>query len=111
MSNFEDVMAKCKDQMASQNIEMDEALLTSIAKSLGPSIYNADSLVVATGDEGEMQTVKNFVTKKMGVEEGAEMDAAIAQATEAIGSSNTHKLRPVYYYLLAKALGKESAFA
>lgn len=111
MSNFDDVMAKCKDQMEKQNIDIDEALLTAVAKSLGPSIYNADSLVVATGDEGEMQTVKNFVTKKMGVEAGAEMDGAIAAATEKIGKSNTKKLRPVFYYLLAKELGKESSFS
>ena len=111
MSNFEDVMTKCKDQMTAQNIEIDEALLTSIAKSLGPSIYNADSLVVATGDASELQTVKNFVTKKMGVAEGAEMDAAIERCTEKIGKSNTKKLRPVFYYLLAKDLGKESSFS
>ncbi len=111
MSNFDDVMTKCKAQMEAQNIDLDEALLTAVAKSLGPSIYNADALVVATGDAGEMQTVKNFVTKKMGVAEGAEMDSAIASATEKIGKSNTKKLRPVYYYLLAKELGKEASFS
>lgn len=111
MSNFEDVMTQCKDQMNAHNIAIDEPLLTSVAKSLGPSIYNADSLVVATGDSGEMQTVKNFVTKKMGVAEGPEMDAAIERCVEKIGKSNTKKLRPVFYYLLAKDLGKESAFS
>ncbi|MEL6427771.1 MAG: DUF2853 family protein [Planctomycetota bacterium] len=110
MSNFQEVIDKCKAQMEAQNIAIDEAFLEKVAKSLGPSIYNADSLVVATGDEGEMNTVKAFVTKKMGVEAGADMDAAIAAATEKIGKSNTKKLRPVYYYLLAKELGKEASF-
>lgn len=111
MSNFDDVLNKCKEQMTKQNIEIDETLLTSVAKALGPSIYNADALVVATGDEGEMQTVKNWITKKLGVEAGAEMDACLARCTETIGKSNTKKLRPVYYYLVTKDLGKESVFA
>lgn len=111
MSNFDDVIDKCKKQMEAQNIDIDEALLTAVAKSLGPSIYNADALVVATGDATELQTVKNFVTKKMGVAEGAEMDKALEECTAKIGKSNTKKLRPVYYYLMAKALGKESSFS
>jgi len=111
MSNFEEVIDKCKKQMQDQGIEIDEALLTSIAKSLGPSIYNADSLTVATNDEGEMATVKKFATTKLGATEGADLDAALDRCAEKIGKSNTHKLRPVFYYLLAKDLGKESAFA
>lgn len=110
MSKTDEVLDKCKKQMEAQNIDIDETLLANVAKALGPSIFNADSLVVATGDEGEMQTVKAYITKKMGVEPGAEMDAAIAAATEKIGKSNTQKLRPVFYYLLAKELGKESVF-
>lgn len=111
MSNFDDVIDKCKKQMQDQGIDIDEGLLTSIAKSLGPSIYNADGLTVATGDEGEMATVKKFATDKLGATEGGDLDAAIGRCTDKIGKSNTHKLRPVFYYLLAKDLGKESAFA
>ncbi|MEZ6016750.1 MAG: DUF2853 family protein [Planctomycetota bacterium] len=112
MSQFDDVIANCKALMTTQNIECDEALLTKIAKSLGPSIYNKDSGTVATADKGEMETVrKNFVNGKLGCADGPEVDAAIAAATEQIGKSNPNKLRPVYYYLLVKALGKESVFA
>ncbi len=110
MSNFDDVIEKCKKQMQDQNIAIDEGLLTAVAKSLGPSIYNADSLVVATGDTKEMETVKNWATKKLGVE-GPDLDSACDRCTEAIGKSNTKKLRPVYYYLLVKDLKKESVFA
>ena len=67
------------------------------------------ALVVATGDSGEMETVKNWAAKKLGVE-GDAFDTAAASATEKIGKSNTKKLRPVYYYLLAKETGKESVF-
>lgn len=112
MSQFDDVIANCKAQMTAQKIECDEALLTKIAKSLGPSIYNKDSGTVATADKGEMETVrKKFLVGKLGCAEGPALDAAIAGAIEKIGKSNPNKLRPVFYYLLVKALGKEAAFA
>lgn len=112
MSSFEEVIDSCKKQMSDIGVECDEALLTAIARSLGPSIYNKDSGTVATGDSGEMKTVReNFLAKKLGCEDGAAVDAAIEAATAKIGSSNSHKLRPVYYYLLVKELGKESVFA
>ena len=112
MSKFDEVIANCQKQMADKGIDCDETLLTAIAKTLGPSIYNKDSGTVATADKGEMETVRNnFVTKKLGIEDSAAADAAIAAATEKIGSSTPNKLRPVYYYLLVKELGKESVFA
>ena len=111
MSKLDDVITKCKEQMTKQGIDCDETLLTNVAKALGPSIYNADALIVATGDKDELQTVKNWVTKKLGVAEGPEMEAALERCTEKIGKSNTNKLRPVFYYMLTKDLGKESVFA
>ena len=84
--------------------------MTAVAKALGPSIYNADSLVVATGDEGEMQTVKNWAQKNLGLE-GDAFDTACGACVEKIGKSNTNKLRPVVYALLAKESGNESKFA
>lgn len=111
MSQFDEVLTKCKAQMEERGIEIDDALLTSIAKSLGPSIYNTDGLIVASSDKAEMQTVHDFVTNKLGVEPGAELEAAVAQAVETLGSGNSHKLRPVVYYLITKALGRESVFA
>ena len=112
MSQFDEVIENCKKQMADKGIDCDEALLTAIAKSLGPSIYNRDSGTVATADTGEMDTVrKNFIEGKLGVSDEAAAKAAIDAATDKIGSSTTNKLRPVYYYLLTKELGKESVFA
>ncbi len=111
MSKFDEVLDNCKTQMADCSIACDETLLTAIAKGLGPSIYNRDSGTVASGDPKELETVKtNFVTKKLGVE-GDEADAAIAYAVEQLGSSNRNKLRPVFYYLVVKKLGKESIYA
>ena len=111
MSNFDDVISKCKAQMEEHSIAVDDALLTAIAKSLGPSIYSLDSLTVASSDPAEMATVHEFITNKLGVEPGLELEGAIEKAVETLGSGNSHKLRPVFYYLLVKELGKESQYA
>ncbi|MEM6674194.1 MAG: DUF2853 family protein [Planctomycetota bacterium] len=111
MSQFEDVIAKCKSQMEEKGIEIDDALLESIARSLGPSIYNADGLTVATAQKSEVDTVREFAKNKMGAADGDDLEGAIAKATETLGQSNPNKLRPVFYYIMAKALGKESAFS
>ena len=112
MSKFDEVVTQCKAQMDKCGIDCDENLLKSICKSLGPSIYNKDSLLVAAGDKGEMDNIKErLIAKKLGVEDGAAASAAIAHAIDKIGSSNRQKLRPVFYYLIVKNLGKESVYA
>lgn len=111
MSKFDEVMAQCKSQMESRGIDCDEGLLKAICSALGPSIYNKDSLLVAAGDKAEIDNIKaRFLSKKLGVE-GGEADAAVAHAIDKIGSSNRQKLRPVFYYLIVKQLGKESVYA
>ncbi len=110
MSKFDEVIESCKTQMASCGIACDEALLTEIAKGLGPSIYDADGKLVAATDPSEIETVRsNFIAKKLGVT-GDAAEAAINYAIETIGASNRQKLRPVFYYLITKNLGKESVF-
>jgi hypothetical protein len=39
------------------------------------------------------------------------MDAAIKKVCEAMGSSNRHKYRALFYALLTKEFGKESVYA
>ncbi len=110
MSKFDDVVNTCKDQMSKCGIDCDETLLRAIAKGLGPSIYNKDALLVAAGDAAELTTIKErFLDKKLGVT-GADADAAVSHAIDKIGSSNRQKLRPVFYYLMVKHLGKESVY-
>ncbi len=111
MSKFDQVIESCKAQMEKCDIECDEALLVAIAKGLGPSIYNRDASLVAAGKKAEIEGVKkNFIAKKLGVE-GEAADGAVAAAIEKLGSSNRQKLRPVFYYLIVKHLGKESVYA
>ncbi len=111
MSKFDDVVSSCKDQMDKCGIAVDEKLLRSVAKGLGPSIYNKDALLVAAGDATEVNGIKErFIAKKLGVT-GADADAAVAHAIDKIGSANRQKLRPVFYYLIVKHLGKEAVYS
>jgi len=110
MSKFDDVVNSCKDQMDKCGIAVDEMLLKSVAKGLGPSIYNKDALLVAAGDAKELDGIRErFIGKKLGVT-GSEADAAIKHAIEKIGSGNRQKLRPVFYYLIVQYLKKESVY-
>lgn len=111
MSKFEDVMDKCVVQMKEQKIPVNRELLDAIGKSLGPSLYKRDSLMVATGDPAELEAIKKkFLIKKLGCEDGPKLDKAIDKATAKIGKSRRNKLRPVYYYLLVRDLKKEDVY-
>ncbi len=93
-------------------IPSDDALLTKIAKACGPSLYNRDASRVAAGQKGELETIKKtFLIGKLGCSESDNLDGAIKHAIEKIGKSNRNKLRPVFYYLLVKKLGKESIYS
>ncbi len=96
--------------MDGMGVNYDAALLTSVAKGLGPSIYNKDAATVATSQKTEMETVKkNFVMNKLGVTDDAKAQAAIDTVAEKMkGSKN--KMRINFYYLLVKELGKESMY-
>jgi hypothetical protein len=92
-------------------IAADESLLTAVAKGLGPSIYNQDSSLVAASDPEELDRVKtNFLIGKLGLADGPELDAAIAETVATLKGVN-RKLRVVFYYLLVKKFGKEAIYA
>jgi len=111
MSKFDKVCDSCKSQMKKQGISCDSKLLEAIAKSLGPSIYNRDARTVAASQKSELETIKkSFLVGKLGCKDGPALDKAIAKAVKKIGPSNRSKLRPVFYYLLVKDLGKESKY-
>ncbi len=111
MSKFDENVELYKAQNAELGLGLSEALLTAVAKSLGPSIYNADSSKVSGSDQKEKETVKNnFLIKKLGLKDGPELDAAIDEAMIKMGTSNRSKYRTVVYALLAKKFGKEGLF-
>jgi len=111
MSKFDEAITDCKAQMKAANIDCDEKLLASVAKGLGPSLYNRDANLVAASDPKELENVKTrFIHRKLGVE-GPEADAAIEHAIQTIGKSERQKFRPVFYYLIVKHLNKESVYS
>jgi Protein of unknown function (DUF2853) len=111
MSAFTEVIEKSMEQLSGIGVSADEVLLTAVAKGLGPSIYNQDSSLVAASDQEELDRVKtNFLMGKLGLSDGPELDAAIAETMASMKGIN-RKLRVVVYYLLVKKLGKEAIYS
>jgi hypothetical protein len=91
------------------NPDMD--LLTKVTIGCGPSIYNDDSATVAGSQQSELDTIKNnFLIKKLGLSDDANLDAGIDAVMEKYGRSNKNKYRAVVYYLLAVHFKKESVY-
>jgi len=100
----EDLRNKC-------GVEPDMDLLTKVTIGCGPSIYNADAQTVSGGDTAELNTVKNnFLIKKLGLPDDEHLMGGIQKAIETYGRSERNKYRAVFYYLLVKHFGKESAY-
>ena len=92
-------------------VAADIDLLTKVTIGCGPSIYNADSSTVSGSDASEIATVKNnFLIKKLGLNDGPELDSAIDSVLDKYGKSNRNKYRAVVYYLLTKHFGKEAIY-
>jgi len=92
-------------------VTADMDLLTKVTIGCGPSIYNADAATVSGSDDSELATVKNnFLIKKLGLKDSADLDKGIATVMEIYGKSNRNKYRAVVYYLLTKHFKKESAY-
>ena len=112
MSKRDELIAKYAADLKDKcglNADMD--LLTKVTIGCGPSIYNADASTVSGSDASELATVKNnFLIKKLGLSDGADLDKGIAAVMEQYGQSNRNKYRAVVYYLLTKHFGKESAY-
>ena len=107
MSKFDDLMQKYEATLKeSGKSAIDGGLLQSVAKSLGPSIYLKDASLVSCTDQKELDRVKaNFLIKKLGMTDGPALDNAIKAVCEEYQS--THRLRVVFYYMLAQKLGKK----
>ena len=91
-------------------ISGDRDAMMGIIKACGPSIYRNDSETVSSGDEEEMNRVKNGFMKKHLNVEGDEADKALDAAIDRYGRSNTSKYRAVLYYLMADEAGKIGNF-
>lgn len=112
MSKRDELIAKyAADLKEKCGVNPDMDLLTKVTVGLGPSIYNADSSTVSGSDESELATVKNnYLIKKLGLKDNADLDKAIASVMDTYGQSNRNKYRAVVYYLLCKHFNKASVY-
>lgn len=112
MSKRDDLIAKYATDLKDKcGVNPDMDLLTKVTIGCGPSIYNADAATVSGSDESELNTVKqNFLIKKLGLNDSADLDKGIDAVMETYGKSNRNKYRAVVYYLLTKHFNKESAY-
>ena len=86
-------------------------LLTKVTVGLGPSIYNRDASTVSGSDEKELETVKkNFLMKKLGMDDSPKLMEGVNAVIEKYGKSEKSKYRAVVYYQLAKHFKKESVY-
>lgn len=112
MSKRDDLIVKyAADLKEKCGVTPDMALLTKVTIGCGPSIYNADAATVSGTQQSELDTIKNnFLIKKLGLKEGADLDKGIDAVLEKYGKSNKNKYRAVVYYLLAVHFNKESVY-
>ncbi|MCZ2100633.1 MAG: DUF2853 family protein [Chitinophagales bacterium] len=111
MSKFDEKVALYEANAKELGLKIPADLLRKVTKGLGPSIYLADASLVSGGDAEEVARVKNnFLIKKLGLKDSAELDAAIAEALEKMGKSNRNKHRAIVYTLLVMKFKKESIY-
>ena len=92
-------------------VKVEADLFKLITKGLGPSIYKDDAETVSCSQKSELETVKkNFLIKKLGLNDGENLDTAIQTVCEKMGTGNKKKYRAIFYYLLVKELGAESKY-
>lgn len=111
MSKLDEKLELYTSEALKLGIEIEESLFENVVKGLGPSIFKADAEIVSCSQESELTTVKeNFLIKKLGLEDGEELDAAIQKVCAKMGKENKQKYRAIFYYLLVLELGLESFY-
>jgi small subunit ribosomal protein S1 len=111
MSKLQEKLELYTEEAKKLGVEIEADLFKLVTKGLGPSIYKDDAELVSCSQKEELETVKkNFLIKKLGLEEGENLDAAIQTVCEKMGKSNKNKYRAIFYYLLVKELGTEAAY-
>jgi hypothetical protein len=113
MGKRDDLIAKYADDLKNKcKVTPDMALLTKVTIGCGPSIYDNDAQTVAASDKDELERIKsNFLIKKLGLTDGANLMDGINAAVDTYGKSERNKFRAVFYYLLVKHFGKEKVYA
>lgn len=85
--------------------DVDMELLHSLAERMKSMLDNRDAVLVSVSDKSELETVrKNFVVKKLGVEDKDKAMTAIHAAGDKM-KGDRNKNRAAFYYLVQKELG------
>ena len=113
MTKREEKIASMIAEAKKLNLTISDDLISKVAIGLGPVLYNKDRATVACGQPDELETVKtNFLKKKLGLtNDDAELDVAIKEVCQELGSSNKSKYRVHFYALLAMKFKKENVYA
>ncbi|TMM53289.1 DUF2853 family protein [Maribacter algarum] len=109
MSDRDEKLAALKATAVSQlnecgvsNINHDQ--LDGYVNSLKSMVDNKDATLVSGSDQSELETVcRNFVAKKLGVEDKDKAMAAVNKVADKM-SGIRMKSRPAFYYLVASEL-------
>ncbi|AIM36268.1 hypothetical protein KO02_05825 [Sphingobacterium sp. ML3W] len=111
MSKLDEKIAAYIAEAKKLNLPLEDSLIESVTKGLGPSIYKADAETIAASDPEEIKRLKsNFLIKKLGLPDNAKLDAAIEEVLNQMGKSNRNKYRALVYALLVKKFKKESSY-
>ncbi len=111
MGKRDELIEKYQGEMKKMGVSYHTVLFEKVVIGCGPSIYNADAETVSGTDPSELATVKNnFLIKKLGLNDSAELDKAIDATVEKMGRSNRNKYRAIFYYLLTVHFKKESVY-
>ena len=112
MSQQADKIALYIAERKKLDLLLSDELITKVTVGLGPSIYKQDSETVSCADSSELATVRDsFLKKKLGLTQtDEELDAAIKNVCEMMGTANKHKYRALFYALLAKNFGKTDVY-
>lgn len=111
MSDLEAKLAKLKEQATSQLKEcgvakIDNDLMDNLINNLRLIVDNKDALLVSGVDPSELETVrKNFVVKKLNINDKVKGAAAISKVATKM-SGIRMKNRAAFYYLVQKELSK-----
>jgi uncharacterized protein DUF2853 len=112
MGKRDDLIAKYAADLSQKcGVVPDMKLLEKVTIGCGPAIYNEDTAVIAVSDPGELLIVKNnFLIRKLGLADSAELMDAIESVLETYGSTEPVKYRAVVYYMLTRYFAKEAIY-
>lgn len=111
MSELNEKLAKVKATAVSQLEEcgvkkIDHELLDDLVKRMRLIVDNKDAMLVSGTDPKELETVrKNFVVKKLGVDDKATGEAAVTAIATKMKPVKM-KNRVAFYYMVQKHLKK-----